>query len=255
MKKPLLLHWSSSKPNFGDALSPIICEAVSGRKIKYAKPSQCDLIAIGSLMQRIRENLFTKRIHIWGTGFIEEQKPYNSKHIYHAVRGKHSKYTVTNSKPIALGDPGLLADLLIDKIISKKYKIGFIEHYKDKNNRTISHIVEKYPDTTTIDIYLPPLTFLERVAECEIIFSSAMHGLIVADSLGIPNAWVKLSDNLRGGNFKFQDYYSIFEMDAQSTILDINNILITAKSVADKYHRPNIDEIKKQLYASFPHDT
>ena len=63
MKKPLALHWSSSKPNFGDALSPLICEVISGREIKFAKPSQCDLIAIGSLMQRVKEGFFSKKTH------------------------------------------------------------------------------------------------------------------------------------------------------------------------------------------------
>jgi len=256
MKKPLALYWSSSKPNFGDALSPLICEAVSARKIQYAKPSHCDLIAIGSLMQRVKEGFFKKRIHVWGTGFIEETTPYTSKHIYHAVRGELSKKTITNHQVTALGDPGLLAHLLLkpNQLRKKKYKIGFVEHYKDKNNAIVSQIVDKHADITRVDIYLPPLIFLERIAECEIIFSSAMHGLIAADSLEIPNARMSLSDRLRGGDFKFQDYYSIFNINAQSTVIDINSIQYTADSVATNYHRANLDNIKSALYASFPND-
>lgn len=254
MKKPLVLHWSRSKPNFGDALSPLICEAVSGRKIKFAKPSQCDLIAIGSLMQRVKEGFLQKKIDVWGTGFIGEQKPHKSKHIYHAVRGNLTKETVMINQPVALGDPGLLADLLIPKRSLKKYNIGFIGHYKDKNNPTVLKISEKYSNTTIIDIYLPPLIFLKRMSECDVIFSSAMHGLIAADALGIPNAWIKLSDKLRGGNFKFQDYYSVFGIEAQPITLDINSVAILADSAIENYQRPNIDEIKKQIYASFPHD-
>ena len=256
MKKPLALHWSTSKPNFGDALSPLICEVVSGRKIEFAKTTQCDLIAIGSLMQRVKEGVFTKKIHIWGTGRIEEHKPFKSKHIYHAVRGKLTNNMVKNSQPVALGDPGLLADLLLtpNQHKVKKFKIGFVEHYKDKNNPLISQIIDNYSDTTNIDIYLPPLKFLARLAECEIIFSSAMHGLIAADSLGIPNARISLSDRLRGGNFKFQDYYSIFDIEASPTHIDSTTIHATAHSISDNYHRPNINEIKKQLYAAFPRE-
>lgn len=254
MKKPLSLHWSRSKPNFGDALSPLICEAVSARKINYSKPTDCDLVSIGSLMQRVKEGFFRKQINVWGTGYIEEKSPYKSKHIYHAVRGDLSNKIISNHKISTLGDPGLLADLLVKPNKGKvtKYKIGFVEHYKDKNNALVSQIIDTHSNTTKIDIYLPPLIFLERLSECEIIFSSAMHGLIAADSLGIPNAWINLSNQLRGGDFKFKDYYSIFNIDAQPTALSNDTIQSISDSVADEYHRANIDDIKKNLYDSFP---
>ena len=35
-----------------------------------------------------------------------------------------------------------------------------------------------------------------------------MHGLIFADSYGIPNAWIAPHDSMIGGEFKFNDYYS-----------------------------------------------
>jgi len=255
-KKPLALYWSSSKPNFGDALSPLICEAVSSRKIRYAKTPDCDLISIGSLMQRVKEGFFKKQIHVWGTGFIEEKSPYKSKHIYHAIRGQLSNQTISNHQITTLGDPGLLADLLLkpNQHKTKKYKIGFIEHYKDKNNPLISQLVDKYANTTRIDIYLPPLIFLARLAECDVIFSSAMHGLIAADSLGIPNSRIVLSDQLRGGDFKFQDYYSAFNIASRTTTLDIDTIQTSSESIANNYSRPYIDEIKKKLYAAFPQE-
>jgi hypothetical protein len=253
MKKPIKLHWSSSKPNFGDALSPMICEVVSGRKVQHAKPNHCDLISIGSILHRAKEGFFSKKIHVWGSGYIENQSPKKSKHYYHAVRGELTK-KIIDKAPAALGDPGLLAFLLLNKSISKKYKIGFVEHYKDKRNTTILEILDKTPNSIYIDVFLPPATFLERISECEIIFSSAMHGLIAADSLGIPNAWIELSENLRGHGFKFQDYYSVFNINVEPRLIDVTNVLTTVEDVFGSYSRPNIEEIKKQLYDSFPQD-
>jgi polysaccharide pyruvyl transferase WcaK-like protein len=205
-------------------------------------------------MQRVGESFFTKRIHVWGAGFIEHQAPYKTKHFYHAVRGKLSKNLLQNKRNMVLGDPGLLANLLLkpNRKVTKKYTVGFIEHYKDKNNSILSQIIEKNPNMTRIDIYSPPLIFLERISECEIILSSAMHGLIAADAIGIPNAWLKLSDRLRGGDFKFQDYYGIFGINAKPETLNIHSTMTMIEDIAKQYSRPNINGIKNQLYASFP---
>ena len=45
-----------------------------------------------------------------------------------------------------------------------------------------------------------PFKCIKQIADCEII-SSALHGLIAADSLNIPNKWIKLSNKLVGNNF------------------------------------------------------
>ena len=79
-----------------------------------------------------------------------------------------------------------------------------------------------------------------------------MHGLLAADAIGIPNAWLKLSDRLRGGDFKFQDYYSIFDINAKPETLNIHSTMTMIEDIAGQYSRPNINEIKNQLYTSFP---
>jgi hypothetical protein len=252
MKKPLYLHWSSSKPNFGDALSPLICQRISGRNIKHAKPNKADMIAVGSLLQRLNEKWFSHRLHVWGTGFIETKPSYTSRHYIHAVRGKHSEAILSTST--TLGDPGLLADLLLpEKPISKKFKIGFIEHYKDKGCPLITHLTEDNPYTTRIDIFSDPVEFLTKLSECEFIYSSAMHGLIAADSLGIPNAWIKLSDQVKGNDFKFMDYYSIYDIASPTPVeLNAEKLTFVTDKIASSYSRPRLDRIKEGLIKSFP---
>lgn len=254
MAKPIKLHWSRSKPNFGDALSPLICEAISGRKVIYAKPAKADMIAIGSLLHRLKEAWFTHRVHVWGTGYIEQPPVHKSRHHYHAIRGQLSASAISNQQIDTLGDPGLLAGLLLpeEKRLNKKYRIGLIAHYKDKSNPRIKALVDSHSDICEIDIFSPPLTFLHQLSQCEIILSSAMHGLIAADALNIPNGWIKLSDNLRGNDFKFQDYYSIFRICPYATILEQENIYQQAQTIAENYYRDDIERIKSRLVSAFP---
>lgn len=256
MAKPIKLHWSRSKPNFGDALSPLICEAISGRKVIYAKPAKADMIAIGSLLHRLKEAWFTHRVHVWGTGYIEQPQVHKSRHHYHAIRGQLSASAISNQQIDTLGDPGLLAGVLLpeEKRLNKKYRIGLVAHYKDKSNPLIKALIDRHSDICEIDIFSPPLSFLQQLSQCEIILSSAMHGLIAADALGIPNGWIKLSESLRGNDFKFQDYYSVFKMSPSAIVLEQESIYQQAESVAEHYERANIEHIKSRLIKAFPCD-
>ncbi len=62
-----------------------------------------------------------------------------------------------------------------------------------------------------IDVMEYPEKVIGLIDQCEYILSSTLHGLIVADSLGIPNAWIE-SPDLTGGRFKFDDYYSSLDV-------------------------------------------
>lgn len=250
------LHWSDSKPNFGDALSPLICKLVSGCNINHSSIENCDLVAIGSLMQRVKERIWSKRIHVWGTGFISQEENRNSRHYLHAVRGKLTAKILRAGISTALGDPGLLASLLINKTSAnkteQKYKCLIIPHYKDNNHPSLSTLIEKnIPDIAIADVFQPCNDLLLKILSSEVVLSSAMHGLIAADSLGIPNAWIKLSDDVRGGDFKFRDYYSVFNIEPKS--LNVNDLSYeTLKRIVDTYSRPGLNEVKQSLIDSFP---
>ena len=52
-----------------------------------------------------------------------------------------------------------------------------------------------------------PLETATLIASCNFIISSSLHGLIAADSLNIPHVWMKISNKIIGGNWKFNDYF------------------------------------------------
>ena len=192
---------------------------------------------------------------VWGTGLIEPVKPAQSKHHYVAVRGCETRNCIRNiDANVVLGDPGLLAHLLIDNHTrrSKTHRVGLICHYKDKNNPTVAQICERHTDIVEIDIFAPVQQILEQIMACEVIFSSAMHGLIAADALGIPNAWMQLSDRVKGAGFKFRDYYSVFGMEAQPLTLEDQLVTDQLVTIVDNYQRKGIDKIQRMLIDCFP---
>jgi hypothetical protein len=258
MSNKLRLYWSSSlkagRKNFGDWLSPLLCQHLSGREVIHTPPNQCDLVAIGSILQRVKHHFWNRRIHVWGTGFIAEQEPVKARHHYHAVRGKETARLVKGIEVEAFGDPGLLVDLLLPnhKDITKRYKVGIIPHYKDQTNPAVKSIVESLGNVKVLDVFSETYQLLHQIASCESILSSSMHGLIAADAFNIPNAWIKLSDSVRGEDFKFRDYYSVFDIDpVPLSPMDIDPDII--KKLINEYRRDNISQIKQSLLDAFPY--
>jgi hypothetical protein len=83
------------------------------------------------------------------------------------------------------------------------------------------------------------------------VLSSSLHGLIAADALGVPNAWIGLSDALRGGDFKFRDYYGVFGIEPCMLGLS-RDLLVDPGPAVAAWSRPGIDDIRRRLLARFP---
>ncbi len=248
------LYYSSSKKNWGDQLSPIICKEISGCNIVFAKITDCDMIAIGSILSRIKEHIFAKKIHVWGAGFIEPVRKHKTRHYIHALRGRKSAQLLTNVDVKVFGDPGLLCDRLIPNHndIPKKYDLGIIPHYSERNHPVLLAFMEKNPEIAFIDVFSETLQFLQKLASCRFILSSSLHGLIAADSLCIPNCRFILTDKIVGGDFKYEDYYSTFDIALPISIKLEDFSFKLQDQITASYERPNLDEIKKSLANAFP---
>jgi len=258
--KPLRLYWSSGlksgKKNFGDWLSPRMCEVLSGRKVEYARPRKADMVAIGSILHRIPDKWWSHRLDVWGTGFMQEYATQRAIHRYHAVRGHLTAVRLHGKVDLkAFGDPGLLVDMLLPnfKAIEKTAKIGVIPHRVDQGCPELVEFLKNFPQAKMIDILSETDDFLKQVVSCELILSSSLHGLVTADAFGIPNAWLKLSENVRGEGFKFRDYYSVFNIvnPEPLKLSDINNFLV--QKLIEEYWREGIDSTKRDLKKSFPY--
>jgi len=96
----------------------------------------------------------------------------------------------------------------------------------------IRNLKSKYKDDIwVIDIQGNWENVIDDINRCEFIASSSLHGIITADSYNIPSLWIKMSDKITGGNFKFQDYalsvnrdqMEPFFLSEDTTLLEIIN--------------------------------
>lgn len=257
-RKPLSVYWwryeYPSKLNFGDELTPLLINRIFNLPTQWAEPSQCDLIGAGSIIEAAGELSKGHRIRVWGSGFIKDGEPNQWDNLeFFAVRGTSTRRRV-GSGDIALGDPGILSSLAFPEINSKtkRHKIGLVAHYADADSPLVREI-EETPGAIIINPLWPVERVFRTIASCDIILSSSLHGLIVADSFSVPNYWTPLSNKLTGGNYKFNDYYSAFGGTANPlqvksvTSLDVDSLI--------SHYRPpsNLDQVQKSLIQAFPY--
>ena len=159
-----------------------------------------------------------------------------------------------NAQNAAVGDPGLLVSNVLPNMVSKekKHAIGIVPHYWDKEDPQVERFFDCFPDAKFLDVFNDVETFIREMTECEFIMSSSLHGLIMADAFQIPNQWIVVSDRVEGKNFKFYDYYSVFDM-ASPEFSDLDSMTIEKiQKLKLAYQRPGLGKIQQDIVRSFP---
>lgn len=272
----LKLLYLDYKNNFGDILSLKVLQYYYTKKpiVKCQDSRKCDVVFIGSHMeqflknkdQKIKRKNYKKTLRIIGSGFIapenyckEKEERFIRKVRVLGARGKITqarleKILKKDLSHITLGDPGLLASKIFDTSkIKKKYKVGIIPHYVDEGNEALNNI--KIKDVLIIDIKDNTKNVMEKIASCDFILSSAMHGLIAADSLNIPNRRIVLSEKIVGGDYKYNDYYSIYKKKNAPPIDLRKNTISTSdiRRLKEEYHvsKSEVEKVKSNLIKLF----
>ena len=229
--------------------------------------SEC--IGIGSVLQHFLSHKSNNpTINVWGAGFIEEKKTNSEKFInnmnFLAVRGKYTQKRLMEMydksfSNLTLGDPGLLSPMLIDQKVIKKYTLGIIPHYIDSEAPVFEAIRSSISNSTIINILGDPIEIIKKISKCELIISTSLHGLAVADSFGIPNYWCEVSKNIAGNRYKFHDYYSAYNQVDEKKPMELLEIQKFDKQFLEKIKKSydinyvDILEIRNNLISSFPY--
>jgi len=57
-----------------------------------------------------------------------------------------------------------------------------------------------------VNVHRGAAATVREIASCATVITTSLHGLVTADSYGIPAVWTTLDPPLGGGDFKFRDY-------------------------------------------------
>jgi len=246
-KTPLSIYvlQETNHSNVGDEINAHLIPKLFGIPLKTSPLILLsDIISIGSTLGFIAHSelanvdeetlckIAEKKITVWGSGFMNaddaDDRPLILDVEFLSVRGKLTRDKVikiygNGYENLPIGDPGLLAAKYLDRPVDKKHKIGLIPHYVDTESPIIKELTKDYKDIFLIDVRDSVDIVLEQIASCEVILSTAMHGLVFADSFGIPNLWLRVSDKIGGGNFKFLDYYSALDLEGEMQAFDLRH--------------------------------
>ena len=192
--------------NVGDAITPFLVEKITGQLPIYAAPQpEKVLLGAGSIL-----NLAQAKNVVWGAGLAAFTDQVCAEADIRSVRGPLSRARAIScgaSCPESYGDPALLLAGYIDPSPTVGGRIGVIPHYADQQRADWWYRqAEDAPDVTIINVFQDVESFVADVTACHFVFSSSLHGLIVADAYGIPNVWVKMSDSVGGDGMKFMDH-------------------------------------------------
>lgn len=262
--------------NAGDLLNKDLVERLSGRQVVCSKVHNADMMAIGGALvgvqygktlsrricQRLLRLIYGKRpLYVWGSGFFRDDNdnPMSREHLkVCALRGAKTRERLEmltgRIYDVPLADAGLLSNLYVEGTPEKEYDVGIIPHFSQKDELRFQELKNTFSSACIIDIQQDPKTVINQIARCRYILSSSLHGLIFADGLGIPNLHILGKTPLVGGNFKFEDYYSCYDLPHEPWSLDrgfpaIEDIIAGCRVPAEL-----VKKKQKQLLSCFPKD-
>lgn len=215
------LYMKDGRCNFGDVISLFILDKLSGEEtvaVSLEDVYESDIVAAGSILEYIPEDY---EGIIWGAGFMYDStfeglgpgnKIFKLRKVFkkakvRAVRGRLSLDRVVSQGHVVVGDPAILCEVLVEER-SQTHSMGIIPHYVDKDSDKVKRLLDKYDSSILIDVMDDPITVVNQIASCVGVISSSLHGIIVAESLGVPAEWEQFSNKVAGNGFKFRDYYT-----------------------------------------------
>lgn len=240
--------------NLGDYLSTIVVGHMLNMRgldmNAIAKKTSC-LYAIGSII-----GFGLQDATIWGSGLLRRENAYRlvrSKLDIRAVRGPYTRKYLSdiigkNNCPEVYGDPAVLMPAIYTSKKPKKYVCSIILHHSSKfRNRFPDELKLKgihYIEIMTTDYR----HFIDEIVQSEIIISSALHGIILAESYAVPAIYLK--DDEINQDLKFMDWYSATGRNNYLYVKSIDEAL----KIKRTNDLPCLDKMREALMAAFPYD-
>lgn len=236
--------WAAGAENFGDALSPLVCEALlAERGLSFDVPVRqtSRLFALGSILDHA-----LRSATVWGSGLHNGGKyswtlAFLSRLDIRLVRGPLTRDVLMRygkKCPEKYGDPAvLLPEFYVPQAsASAGEEIVILNLHSDVD----------YPGSVSVRTR-DPLALVDRIAGAKRVVSSSLHGIIVAESYGVPA--VLLRDIKSADEFKYRDWYYSTGRTKFAVAHSVREALEMAPPPL-----PDLTNMRATLRETFPYD-
>lgn len=190
--------------NFGDLLGPLVVDRILALHAIDAGQARrdCTLLSVGSVLHFANDHDV-----IWGAGVNGkiplEQYQFVDTLDVRAVRGPLTRDFLRSRGidcPSVFGDPALLLPRLAPEL--------FARAVRDKHAITVVPNFHDFHLYSGVRGVLSPRASLarclRRIASSRYVVGSSLHGIVIAESLGIPARVIRSATE---HPFKYEDYY------------------------------------------------
>lgn len=232
--KAVPLVWAAATPeqsalNLGDALSPVMVALLSSLPVVHTSHDAKGprMAAVGTIGHMLHKGDVT----IWGTGASRYANPHaapgeprlpfqpdpGTRYRVAATRGPVSRALFGEENaigPAVFGDPVWLLPQFYRPEIPKRWDLGVIVHLSELNDKSLGatvrrefgryHIPDEYADRVHIIRTRTPIGAvhlkerLDEILACRRIVSTSLHGMVFAESYGIPCLYFAPRGRVRG---------------------------------------------------------
>lgn len=242
--------------NLGDAISPVIVSWMlqkEGLSLGMPVASTRHLMAVGSIVDRGSFD-----VTVWGSGILSEhsrtvlksQRGVRKIDI-RAVRGPITRDAIVDAGftcPKMYGDPAILLPYI--------YKPTHVENQRDGVALVLHHATKleidaaAYPQIAQVSICTSDYkSFVDELVQARYVISSSLHGIILAESYGIPAIYLWEDSAVGRQRVKFDDWYLSTGRQHAVPARSINEAL-----QMEPPEVPNLNALQDGLMRSFPYD-
>lgn len=150
--------------------------------------------------------------------------------------------------PEIYGDPAILMPLIYKSSSNEKiYDVSIILHHSEDMEKVKEKYGNKYNfiDICTYDYR----TFIDQITASKKVITSSLHGIILAESYGIPCVFYISGESVEGQLIKYYDWYFSTERRNVKYYKNLNEAL-----KATPMELPNLEKMQEGLINSFPYD-
>lgn len=224
------MRWWDYTKNFGDILGPWLVKKMADRDIVWVPRHEPHYVTVGSILGHVQPSSV-----VWGTGSFGSEGKSNIElgERYLAVRGPLTRARLEMYKqgcPRTYGDPALLVPDYHPRTFEPTHEVGVVLRWSERKRKRSFNI----EGATLIDLETDSVeSTIDKMLACQKIISTSLHGLILADAYGIPNAWL-IADTGYGKEHKFWDYLLSVRKEREPNEVDFTDPTLHLDKLMDR---------------------